>query len=108
MVRDFIFVDDLVDDILSVLKGEVDVQGVPINICSGSPMTIKEAAEIILEVCNYKTEIYFNADKPSAIPYRAVDNSRYFQFFGDRKKTPFRTGVEKTMEWYKKYKTKMV
>ena len=108
VMRDFIFVDDLVDDILSVLKGEVDVQEVPINICSGSPMTIKEASEIILEVCDYKTEIYFNPDKPSAIPHRAVDNSRYLQLFGNRKKTPFRIGIEKTVEWYKKYKTKMI
>lgn len=108
VVRDFIFVDDLVGDILSILKGEVDAHRLQINICSGEPMTIKEATEIILEVCNYKTEIYFNTEKPSAIPYRAVDNSRYLQFFGDRKKTPFRTGIEKTVEWYKKYKNKIV
>jgi len=108
VVRDFIFVDDLVGDILSILKGEVDVHWLQINICSGAPMTIKEATEIILEVCNYKTEVYFNPEKPSAIPYRVVDNSRYLQFFGDRKKTPFRTGIEKTVEWYKKYKNKIV
>ncbi len=102
VVRDFIFVDDLVGDILSILKGDVDVHNLPINICSSEPMTIKEAAQIILEVCNYKTEIYFNPKKPSAIPYRTVDNSRYLQSFGCRKRTPFRVGIEKTVEWYKK------
>lgn len=105
VVRDFIFVDDLVGDILSILKGEVDAHGLQINICSGAPMTIKKATEIILEVCNYKTEIYFNTKKPSAIPYRTVDNSRYLQLFGGRKRTPFSVGIKKTVEWYKKYKT---
>jgi len=99
VVRDFIFIDDLVDDILSVVVGNIDTHNLPVNISSGMPITIKEAAEIILEVCNYKTELYFNSEKPSAIPYRTVDNSRYLQIFGNKKRISFRSGVEKTVEW---------
>ena len=104
VVRDFIFVDDLVKDILAILKEEVNVNNLPVNICSGKPMTIKDAAETILHVCNYETKICFNSDKPSAISYRAIDNLRYVQLFGARKRTAFEDGIKKTIEWYKKYK----
>jgi len=104
VVRDFIFVDDLVDDILVILKEEVNVNNLPVNICNGKPMTIKDAVETILQVCKYETKICFNPDKPSAITYRAIDNSRYVQIFGAGKRTAFKDGIKKTVEWYKKYK----
>jgi len=104
VVRDFIFVDDLVGDIVSILKGEVDLHGLPVNICGGEPMTIAEAARIILEVCGHEAQVCFDPKKPSAIPYRVVDNARYQRLFGDKKRTPFRSGIEKTVAWCKNAK----
>ena len=100
-MRDFIFVDDLIIDILAILNNEVDIDNQPVNICNGKLLTIKDAAESILQICNHKVKILFNSDKPSGVPYRAVDNSRYVQFFGNRQRTDFKSGIEKTVEWYK-------
>jgi len=102
VVRDFIFVDDLIDDILAILRGEVNDNNLPVNICNGKAVTIEEAAKAILQVCNYDTRIYFNSSKPSAIPYRVLDNARYLQTFGDNKRTALECGIKKTVEWYKK------
>ena len=107
VVRDFIFIDDLVGDILSIIKGEVNVNNLPVNICSENPVTIKNAAEVVLQSCNYKTEIYFNLNKPSAIPYRAVDSSRYRKIFGNKKRTSLEEGIKKTVKWYKEHKNKV-
>ncbi|MDD5476689.1 MAG: NAD-dependent epimerase/dehydratase family protein [Candidatus Omnitrophica bacterium] len=102
VIRDFVFVGDVVDDILSIIKDEVDLHSLPVNICSGRPISIKEAAEIILETCGHKTKVNFNSQKPTAIPYRALDSSRYLKTFGSRKRTAFRDGIKKTVEWFKK------
>ncbi len=102
VVRDFLFVDDLVDDLLALLKGEVDTGGLPVNICSGEPMTIRDAARIILQACRHPVEPVFDSAKPSAIPYRALDDSRYRQLFGRRPRTAFREGVERTVAWLSK------
>ena len=104
VVRDFIFVDDLVKDILSIINKKIDTNDLPVNICNGKPITIKDAAEVILRACNHKTKLLFNTDKPSGIVYRAVDNSRYVEIFGNRQRTDFEIGIRKTVEWFKKLK----
>ncbi len=101
VVRDFIFVDDLIDDIVSVLKGKVDLGGLAVNISSGQPMRIDEAVSSLMRICGCDSEIYFNQNKPSGVPYQAVDGSRYRKLFANNKRTPFDVGVEKTVEWYK-------
>lgn len=102
VVRDFIFVDDLVDDLLALLRDGVETRGLPVNICSGEPMTIRDAARIILQACRHPVEPVFNSAKPTAIPYRALDDSRSRQLFGRRGRTRFYDGVERTVAWLSK------
>jgi len=101
VVRDFIYVEDVVSDIMFALMNESVPGGDPINICSGTPMSISSIVDIVLKVCGHTPEVLFNSDKPSAIPYRAVNDNKYHCFFNKVKRTPFETGVKKTAEWFK-------
>jgi len=101
VVRDFIYVEDVVSDIIFALMNESVPAGDPINLCSGTPMSIKNVVDIILRICGHTPEVVFNSDQPSAIPYRAVSDNKYQCFFNKVKRTPFEIGVKKTVEWFK-------
>lgn len=102
VVRDFIYIEDFIYDIIYALKHNDIPSSSPFNICSGNPLGIGYAAKIILKVCSHDTEISFNADKPSSIPYRVVDDTKYRCYFGYKERTSFESGIKKTVDWYKK------
>ena len=100
VVRDFIYVGDVVDDIVFALMNDSIPEADPINLCSGRPLTIKETVDAILMVCRHAPKVFFNEDQPSAVPYRAVDDTKYRSLFGKKERTPFDVGLAKTVEWY--------
>jgi len=102
VVRDFIYIEDFVNDILYSLKHNDIPSNTPFNICNGSTLSIGDAAIMILKACGRDTEISFNNDKPASIPYRAVDDTKYRRYFGYKERTSFEAGIKKTVDWYKK------
>ncbi len=100
-VKDFIYVDDLVEgDLLAMEKIE---SFDPINIASGRPCTIKEVLKAILDADNYQdAKIVFNTSKPTMIPKRLIDTSKAKKVLGFEAKTPLIEGIKKTIDWYKK------
>lgn len=98
-VRDFIYVDDFVEDLLDILDGYCICD--PINIGSGESIKIKEAVNIILDICGHDTIPKYDKTKYTAIPYRALDITKFKSIFGKKKRTPFKEGILKTVDWYK-------
>ena len=101
VVRDFIYIGDFIEDIVYALTQQDIPANSPINICSGSPITIGDAVNIILSKTEHTPKIDFDYSKPSAIPYRTVDNTKYRAYFGNTERTPFDSGIEKTIQWYR-------
>lgn len=97
-IRDFIYVDDLVVGVLKVLE-EYCVAD-PINISNGNPVNIRELVEVILDICNHRISPLFDTTKPTAVPYRVLDNTKFETLFGKTKKTSLEDGLGKTVEWY--------
>ncbi len=98
IVRDFIFVEDFIDDLLWVLENYC--VGDPINSGYGKPTTIYEAAEVVLDVCGHHAPIQLDPGKPTAVPYRMLDLSKREQLMGIRIMTSLREGIERTRQWY--------
>lgn len=101
VVRDFLYVEDFVNDILYALMQDDIPSSTPFNIANGNPLTIEKAAKLILKCCGHDTDISFDADKPSSIPYRVVDDTKYHSHFGYKNRTAFESGIIKTLDWYK-------
>jgi GDP-L-fucose synthase len=97
-VRDFIFVDDLVDAMVRMVEQGCHPE--PLNVCSGHPLTVAQAVESILRVAGHAPRVEYDRTKPSAIPYRALDMTRFETFYGRPQRTPFESGVGQTVEWY--------
>ena len=99
-VRDFIYVDDMVD---AIVVGMQKIDGYdPINIGSGQTYTVKEILNVILDIEGYETEIVFNSAKPSMIPVRKVDVSKAHRIMGFQAITGIEKGIRNTIEYYKK------
>ncbi|OPY29977.1 MAG: dTDP-glucose 4,6 dehydratase [Methanomassiliicoccales archaeon PtaU1.Bin030] len=96
--REFLHVRDAAEGIL--LAAERYDRSEPVNIGSGSEVTIKELTELIAELSGFRGEILWDESKPDGQPRRCLDTSRALQEFGYRAKVPLRDGVQETIEWY--------
>ena len=99
VVRDFVYVEDVVDDILASLFDESIPADSPINVGSGLAVTIGDAVDIILKRCGHGGEVVFNGDRPTAIPYRALDTAKHAALFGGKPRTGLAAGIARTVAW---------
>lgn len=97
-VRDFVYVDDLVQGVLEVLAEYCIAE--PINFSQGAPTQIKELVEKTLKVCRHAVQPHYDFDKPTAVPYRVLDNNKFNTLLGNIERTPLEKGLQKTVEWY--------
>lgn len=98
-VRDFIYVDDFIDDILCILEKYCTCD--PINLGSGYAITTRQAVDVILKVCKHTVVPQFDITKPTSIPYRMLNIAKSESVLGKRQRTPFGEGISKTVQWYK-------
>ena len=71
-----------------------------INIGTGEDITIKELAEMIVEVTGYKNDYEWDTSKPNGTP-RKVLNVDKMKSLGWEPKISLREGLESTYEWMK-------
>lgn len=100
-VRDFLFVEDFVDDLLAVLSLARPFRCEPLNLASGSALTIRDAVRTILDVCEHDATPVYDPSKPDAIPYRMLDTTKADAILGRRPRTSFRAGIDATVRWYR-------
>lgn len=98
-VRDFIYVDDFVEVLLCVLDRYCVCD--PLNVSTGSAITVREAVQVILDACHHQVEPRYDTTKPDAIPYRMLNTTKFEALFGRRRWTSFREGIRQTVDWYK-------
>ena len=97
-IRDFLFVDDMVDACLFLMQTYEGNE--PINIGTGKCVSIKELAELIREVTGYTGQLHFDAEKPDGTPMRVLDVSRLAKA-GWKFKVDLEEGLRLTYEFYK-------
>jgi GDP-L-fucose synthase len=97
--REFLYVDDCAEAIL--LAAERFDGPDPVNLGTGSEISIRELAETIAELTGYKGELVWDASKPNGQPRRRLDTERAERLFGFHASTPLREGLERTIAWYR-------
>ena len=97
--REFLHVDDLAAALYIIMERYDDEE--IINVGTGEDVTIKELAEIIVEVTGYKNDYEWDTSKPNGTP-RKVLNVDKVKSLGWEPKISLREGIESTYEWYKK------
>ena len=97
--REFLYVDDCVEGL--VLAAERYDGPEPVNLGAAKEISIRELAELIAEVTGYEGRVVWDRSKPNGQPRRSVDGRRARELFGFEARTPLRTGIERTVAWYR-------
>jgi nucleoside-diphosphate-sugar epimerase len=74
----------------------------PVNIGSGTEISIKHLAETVCSLTRFQGELRWDVSKPNGQPRRMLDTSRADRCFGFRASTTFERGLEETVAWYEK------
>jgi len=96
--REFLYVEDAAEAIL--LAAEKYNEPHPVNLGSGSEISIRNLLQKICFLTGYSGEICWDVSQPDGQPRRCLDTSRALAEFGWRANTPLDQGLQKTIEWY--------
>jgi len=89
-LREFLYVDDIADACVFLMERGTN-EGL-FNIGSGTEITIRELAETIMEVIDFRGQMVFDSTKPDGTPRKLLCVDR-IQALGWRAKTGLREGI---------------
>jgi GDP-L-fucose synthase len=96
--REFIFVEDLADALIFLMKKYDDVD--IINVGVGKDISIKELVGHIVDVIEYPGEISWDLSKPEGMKQRLLDTTK-LKNLGWEPKTSFDDGLKLAYEYFK-------
>lgn len=107
--REFLYVEDAAEAI--ILATERYNSSEPVNLGSGSEISIKDLANLIGKLTGFLDPGYgghfvWDTSKPNGQPRRALDISKAEAYFGFRARMPFEEGLRRTIEWYREHRPK--
>ncbi len=99
--RDFTFVDDTVDGIVSASQNDKLI-GDALNIAYGQERSINEAAKIVLRALGKENlKINYQQPRPGDVKRHFADTKKAKRLLGFRAKTSLEKGIEKYIDWLK-------
>jgi GDP-L-fucose synthase len=99
-------VDDAAEGIVSAAASYSSAE--PVNLGSGSEITIAELTELIAELVGFRGRIVWDDTKPDGQPRRWLDVSRAEHEFGFRAATGLRDGLQRTIDSYRAQRAQTV
>jgi GDP-L-fucose synthase len=97
--REFLYVEDAAEGIL--LATERYDKSDPVNLGSGSEISIKALLETIARLTGFGGRIVWDTTKPNGQLRRALNTERAWREFGFRATMDFETGLRRTIESYR-------
>ena len=98
--RSFCYVDDLVDGFLAFMDSEEGLTG-PINLGTPREFTMKQLAEMVIDITGSKSELVFEPLPQDDPLQRKPDITLARKHLGWEPKVPLEAGLEKTIEYFR-------
>lgn len=106
VLREFLYVDDLAAACLHIMTLDAAIYATHtqpmlshINVGTGVDCSIRQLAETIARVVNYRGEIIFDASKPDGPPRKLVNVDKLARL-GWIAPTDLNSGLQKTYQWF--------
>ncbi len=96
--REFLYAGDAAEGILKA--AELYNGSEPVNIGSGSEISIRDLAGLISRLTGFQGELAWDTSKPNGQPRRGLDTSRAAEYFGWRAGVSFEDGLKQTIDWF--------
>jgi len=100
--REFLYVDDAAEGILA--GAEKMDEPLPINLGTGSEITIKALVELVARLCGFNGELRWDPTRPDGQPRRCLDTSRAAERMGWRAQVSFEEGLGRTIKWFEAHR----
>lgn len=97
-LREFLYVDDMADACVFLLENYSGEQHV--NIGTGKEVTIRELAETVKSVVDYRGQIVWDQTMPDGTPRKLTDVTK-LHGLGWQHKVELEEGVRLAYEWFK-------
>ena len=97
--REFFYVEDAAEAIVKATE-EYNSSD-PVNIGAGFEISIRDLANLIVELTGFKGKLSWDVTKPDGQPRRMLDTTRAQSAFNFKSQTDFREGLKKTIDWYR-------
>jgi GDP-L-fucose synthase len=97
--REFLYVDDLADALVFLMKNYTGEQHV--NVGTGIETTIADLAQLIARAAAWEGRFEYDRAKPDGMPRKVMDVSR-LRALGWTARTPLDEGFRKAYDWYVK------
>ncbi len=95
--REFLYVDDMADACVFLMEQQIGT-GI-FNVGCGKDITIRELAEVVMEVVNFRGKIVFDPSKPDGTPRKLLDVTRMAKV-GWQAKTSLQIGIARAYSSY--------
>ena len=96
--REFLHVEDAARGIVLAMERYDGAE--PVNLGSGTEISIRKLAESIAALAGFTGEIVWDRSRPDGQPRRRLDTSRAKREFGFEARIEFVEGLRRTVEWY--------
>jgi GDP-L-fucose synthase len=96
-LREFMFVDDVTDAMVFLMRGYSDEAFV--NIASGLEISIRRLAELTARIVGYDGKIVWDSTKPDGMPRKMLKIDRLAEL-GWNATTSLEEGFQRTYQWY--------
>lgn len=104
--RDFTFIDNVVQG--NMLAAEApDPGGVTVNLACGDRFTLNELYEAIQDLAGVRVAPEYGPVRVGDVPHSMADITRARELLGYEPVVNFRTGLARTVEWYKTQATRV-
>lgn len=98
--RDWLYVKDGAEGILRAAALYNDIE--PLNIATGVEVTVKELAETIKKVLQYKGKLIYDTKKPDGALHKTFGIHKMKKVLHWVPKTPLEKGIAETYDWFRK------
>ena len=97
--RSFCYRDDLIEAMIAMMNTDKEVTG-PINIGNPGEFTIRQLAEMVIELTNSNSKIIYEPLPSDDPKQRKPDITKAKEILHWEPKTPLREGLQKTIEYF--------
>jgi UDP-glucuronate 4-epimerase len=105
LLRDFTFIDDIINGILSLLDRQKEVMPPDLmNIGNNSPETVNDLVSRLEQALGMKAVVEHLPMQPGDVKATFADITRISGYSGFRPQTGLEAGLKKFVDWYREYK----
>lgn len=102
-VRDYVYVEDVVDATLSLAQNIKSVKGEVFNISSMENLSVLEVIRRIEEILKVKIKYKILSQTINEIPVQSVNFNKITKTLGWKPKNSFKSSIPQIYSWYKDY-----